>query len=124
MSETEKKQWEVDNSENQPFEISQKPLEVFSTRQVLNMLGKEVAGIFIFEMLRAFKDHPFDMFVLEPRPDGRTDVRLAGYHFTTMKLDEKSIVFTINFKIPETLWFKVDDYKKSFIGTLLFPEEY
>ncbi len=107
-----------------PLGFPNKSLNVYSTRRVLEELGSKETSIILIELLKTFKDHMYDMFVLSPTPAGQVAVRLAGYHFLTNELNEKEIISTINLKIPETVWFKVDDYHDKYIGTLLFPDEY
>jgi len=107
-----------------PLGFPGKNLQVFSTRRVFSELGFQETNIILIEMLKTFNDHPYDMFVLSPTPEGQTAVRLSGYHFLTNELNEKMIISTIRLTISETIWFKIDDHGAQYIGTLLFPDEY
>jgi len=107
-----------------PIPLTEKNLQVFSTRKVFSELGFQETNIILIELLKIFNDHPYDMFVLSPIPEGQTAVRLAGYHFQTNELNEKKIISTIRLTVPEPIWFKVDDHGTHYIGTLLFPDEY
>jgi len=107
-----------------PPAFTKKNLQVFSTRRVFIELGFQETNIILIEMLKIFNDLPYDMFALSPTVEGHTAVRLAGYHFQTNELNEKKVISTIRLAIPETIWFKVDDYHDHYVGTLLFPDEY
>ena len=107
-----------------PLGFPGKNLQVFSTRRVLTELGFQETNIILIEMIKTFNDHMYDMFILSPTPSGQVQVRLAGYHFLTNELNEKKIISSLRIEIPETVWFKVDDYHDHYVGTLLFPDEY
>lgn len=109
---------------NLPIGFPNKDLRVFSTRRVFTELGFLETNIILIEMLKHFQENMFDMFVLSPTTSGKAEVRLSGYHFLTNELNEKSIISTIDLKIPEKIWFKVDDHHDFYVGTLLFPDEY
>ena len=111
-------------SSSSPLEIPIKGLQVFSTRGVFEELGSLETNILLIELMKLFEDHRYDMFILSPNEGGKTEVRLAGYHFLTNELNEKKIISSLRIDIPEIIWFKVDDHGTHYIGTLLFPDEY
>ncbi len=102
--------------------MSEKPLKIMATATVHEQLKKVIIQL-VLVMIHLFRAYPYDMFVFEPAEKG-TNIRLAGYHFHTGELNETQIVETIPCKLPETLWLKIDDYGRQFIGTMLFPREY
>jgi len=59
----------------------EKALKLYSTRRVFDKLGFRETNIILIEMMKQFRDHMFDMFVLSPTKAGKVEVRLAGYHF-------------------------------------------
>ena len=99
-----------------------KPLRMFATSNVARELAKTLPKL-MTSLLEVFRDNAMDMYVVESA-GGCSQVRAAGYRNFTGKLDETTILKKCDYQVPKTLWFKVDDYGESYIGTILFPEEY
>jgi len=75
-------------------------------------------------VLTLFLQYPFDLFIGEQGKTGGFQIRIAGYHFKTMELDEKTIVFASQQDIPTKFWVKIDDYGKYYVMTFLLPSDY
>ena len=99
-----------------------KPLRMFATSTVAQELQKTLPKL-MASLLEAFRDDTMDMYVVENKEDS-SQIRAAGYRNFNGKLDETTILKKCDYQVPKTLWFKVDDYGESYIGTILFPEEY
>lgn len=99
-----------------------KPLRMFATSNVAQELQKTLPKL-MASLLEAFRDDTMDMYVVENK-EGSSQIRAAGYRNFKGKLDETTILKKCDYQVPKTLWFKVDDYGDSYIGTILFPEEY
>ena len=99
-----------------------KPLRMFATSTVAQELQKTLPKL-MASLLEAFRDDTMDMYVVENK-EGSSQIRAAGYRNFTGKLDETTIFKKCDYQVSKTLWFKVDDYGESYIGTILFPEEY
>lgn len=71
-----------------------------------------------------FIHHPFDMLVGEPCKNGGFQIRVAGYHFVTEELDEKTILYVSQDQIPQRFWMKTDDYGDYYVMTIMLPSDY
>jgi hypothetical protein len=82
-----------------------------------------VTADFIRVALSVLKKHPVDMLVFETK-NGKMDVRLAGYDFTTNELDEETVAFSCESIPRDTFWLKLDDQGDFYSATFLYPSEW
>ena len=101
-----------------------KPVRIVASASFNDMYGGIEAGLYIGIALEILQKHPHDMLVFEMANESCLQVRLAGYHLQTQKLNEKSVVFKTESLSIKTFWVKVDDYGTEYILTFLFPEDY
>ena len=89
-----------------------------------DMYGGIEAGHYMDIALRILQKYPHNMLIFETANKNHLQVRLAGYHLQTQKLDEKSVVFKTESLEVKTFWVKVDNYETEYVLTFLFPEDY
>jgi len=105
--------------------LNGKPVEFVATAGWLNKYGGIEMTVYIKLALRAWQTHPVDMLIFEQPRKGRLQVRSAGYFLSDdTKLDETTVILTVESLDIETFWLKVDDYGSHYVATFLFPDEY
>ena len=102
--------------------MSEKNLRLVATQAVAADLSEQIPKL-LFYLISLFQEYTLDMYVIE-RSGIQTQIRAAGYKNFIGDLDETTILKKIECQYPETIWFKVDDYGKYYVGTLLYPSEY
>lgn len=104
-----------------------KPLKLYLTRGVNEHFEHYPLQLMILQQtfVENFEKLEIDMQVFEPLDENTWQIRCAGYYFKTDVLDETTVLskYPSNESLKR-VWFKVDDYGHSYVGTILFPDEY
>ena len=101
-----------------------KPVQIVASAAFNDMYGGIETGLYIRIALEVLQKYSHDMLVFEMADKNHLQVRLAGYHLQTGKLDEKTVVFKTKSLEVKMFWVKVDDYGHEYVLTFLFPEDY
>ena len=106
------------------FTIFGKDLRISATTGFDKHYDHHQKCLLVVMLLEAMSKKPVDMYVVEEDETNIT-VRCAGYGLKDEVLDEETIIIREDKLFPiRKFWFKVDDYGKFYLGTILFPEEY
>lgn len=107
------------------MELNGKRIEMVQTRAFSAKYGGVEGMMYAKMALECLRKHPVDMIIFEQPTEGKLQVRSAGYDLETdSKLDEETVIATVDSLAVKTFWFKVDDYGDRYVGTFLFPEDY
>jgi hypothetical protein len=104
--------------------LNDKPIRFVASSGWNQMYGGLEAVLYIRTAYQVLQKHPYGMLIFEMPDKNHYQIRLAGHHLITDKLDETTVIFKTKSLEIKKFWLKIDDYGHEYIATFLFPEEY